>query len=227
MTNHTTFDSWRMLPEEGAALFGVAGEAGFINRRLRHQLGSFGSMGIVAIGASHLACGDRMGGHAVNLRPLGLVTVEANLALRLLDQRLVVAVPVDLVASRAGNVVTWMLAAFPERSRSPFMAGQTNFGLGLGSGLLGTGKQHVRRIARALQMVGALTVAGLATGRAVVGLDAMAGLIDSQYWFVPRCIVAGGAHLIALQRAVCYRGTVGSLSQGSPGETGDERAQDY
>src|SRR5665647_2807487 len=44
-----------MFPEEGTAFFGMAGEAGFIDRVFLQQLGTGRAMGVVTVGANHLA----------------------------------------------------------------------------------------------------------------------------------------------------------------------------
>ena len=50
-----------VFPQERAALFGMAGVAGLIDRCFDQQLRSDGSMRVVAIAAGHLAGIQRMG----------------------------------------------------------------------------------------------------------------------------------------------------------------------
>ena len=78
-----------MLPQQGTALFGVAGVAGSIHSALDQQLRTGRTMCVVTIGASHLAFSDRMPRHACELGTLFLVAGKADLGLRRLAANLV------------------------------------------------------------------------------------------------------------------------------------------
>jgi hypothetical protein len=69
-------------------------------------------------------------------------------------------------------------------------------------------------------MFGALAVAGLAAGRALIGLHAMFGLIDRENRHSPAFVVADGTILIPLKGPIhqCHRGY-------GPEKADDQRAR--
>jgi len=82
---------------ERPAFFHMAGVAGFVHAIALHEFRPDRTMWIMAIGARHLALGNRVMRRLVDLRTLYLVASEADLGLRGLGQYLV-AMGVDLVA---------------------------------------------------------------------------------------------------------------------------------
>jgi len=112
VTVHAIVHRRRMLPKERAPLLGVAGPAGFVGRVLDEQLGAIRAMRIVAVGADHLAHGDRVGRNALDFGALRLVAGEADARLGVLRQN---RVPrrMNRMAVRASDIATLMLAAHP------------------------------------------------------------------------------------------------------------------
>ena len=116
MTIRAVFADRLVLPEERAALVGVALEAGLVDRVHGQQFRRHRAVRIVATRASHLAGVERMRGELLDLRTLLLVAFEADgLLLYLVQDRVVRGV--DFVAAGAGNFIYLMLASGPVRGR--------------------------------------------------------------------------------------------------------------
>ena len=119
----TIFCHRLMLKKERPALFRMAAVAGFDNGVFLHHGRARRAVGIVAIGADHLADLCRVGGHFFRLRPLLLVAGKANLGLGLFHHHLVCG-RMRLVAIIAGKLVVLVLAAIPVIAGFAGMAGQ-------------------------------------------------------------------------------------------------------
>ena len=98
-----------MLPQEWAALLGVAGVAGFSDGVLDHQPRSRGSVRVVAVRAGDLAFEDRMPGEAMKLGALVLVATEADFRLSKLVQHLLFGI-MHFMAIRAGHALLFVCA---------------------------------------------------------------------------------------------------------------------
>src|SRR6185369_4671942 len=121
----------RVPPDEGAALFGVAGSAELVHRlALHHRMGER-PVGVMAIGALHTALDDGVVGGLGELRANLLMAVRAGFVLQLAHGRFVwrdrgIGLvereartrrrrAVQAVAVVAGDVVLAVLAGIPER----------------------------------------------------------------------------------------------------------------
>ena len=102
-----------MLLNKRPALFGVAGVAGVVDGIFGDQLGSGGTVNIVAIRTGHLALGNRMVGWLAKLGTLLLVAGVADLCLGRLLQHFV-CFRVHLMATIAGDVGRLVLTALPK-----------------------------------------------------------------------------------------------------------------
>ena len=191
-----------MFPQEGAAFFGMAGEASLIDRVFLEQFRTGRAMGIMTIRAHYFAFTDRVMRNFVALRTLFLVAGEADFGLRLLVAHLVVR-RVNFVARGTRHVASLVGATLPV---SPFciliVTGKTGiiqhfrFGRCEGAFL----ENNVRRCFAFLrQVVLTLAVARLATRGTGISLDAMLGLVDRQYRFLFTFVMALRAHCILVQ----------------------------
>ena len=115
-----------MLPQEWAAFFSMAGIAGLVDAVFYQQLRTGRAMGVMAIGAGHLASSNRVGRDAVCLSALSLVAGEADFRLRGLVQYLVVAAIVVGVATGTGHTLALLLAALPMAALAGLVAGNTS-----------------------------------------------------------------------------------------------------
>lgn len=212
----------RVLPQEGAAFFGVAGIAGLVYRFLHQQFGSRGSVRIVAVGAGDLAFDDGMARETMNLGAHVLVTAETDFGLSQLVHHFLIRL-MRFVAIRTGQAVGFMRAARPIRSRANagLMAGEAGGVPGFDGGLLlRTGAEdHVGWVvAGILPMLDTLTVTALAAGGARIALYTVPGLIDGKHRCPPILVVAHGALLVPFKRPIHF----GHSGQG-PDDTDDKR----
>lgn len=187
----------RMLPEEGAALLGMAGIASLDHGVLGQELRTGGAMGIVAIRADNLAFLDGMVGITERLGALFLVAGEAHFALVGFFPHLVM-LGMDLVAGGTGNVGVGMLAAGPVHPVAALVAVQT------GSVPLRDRRRRVlQEVAidlrpflqplRILGVLGAFTVAADAADITAVGGDTMLGFADREHRGTVALVMAAGA----------------------------------
>src|ERR1035437_668590 len=112
-----------MFEQERAALLGVTGEAGLVQRVLLEQSRACRAVRIVAVRAYDLADLDRVGRKLEGFSALLLVASEANLNLRLLRQHRVRR-RMHLVAVIARDPIVLVLAAVPLGSCTTLVAGQ-------------------------------------------------------------------------------------------------------
>lgn len=114
-----------MLPQERAALFSMAGEAGLVDGILLEQLGTGRAMRVVAVGTDHLALQDWVMRYFFAVCALILVAREADFGLGLLVAHRVV-LSVNLVTRATGHVVADMLAAGPMGAAAPFVTSEAS-----------------------------------------------------------------------------------------------------
>ena len=120
----------------------------------------------------------------MNLRPLRLMTGEADVGLGQLVQYRVV-LRVDQVTGRASDVAPFVLASGPVRTQPSLVAAQAGAGLGFGRRVGVRAKVDVdqRPGLRALRIFHVSltgTVAALAAGCARIGFDAVPSLVDRE-----------------------------------------------
>ncbi len=171
-----------MFPQKRPAFVSVAGETGFVNGILDQQSRPGRTMRIVAIGTRDSARRDRMRGKIMHLRPLRLVAVETNLALRFFGEHFVLRL-MNLVARRTGHVVARMRAARPMRALAAGMAIEAGAALHFRRRLVRAAEHEIRhrsrrRVVRVPHMRAAGTMTRLTTrlpgdpvARAVNGKD--------------------------------------------------------
>ncbi len=188
-----------MFPKERAALFGMAGVAGLVDGVLHQQLGTGGTVRIVAIRAGHFAGMYRVYRDALELRALGLVTAFANLRLRDLAENRIVR-HVHLVATAAREIMILMLAARPVHPFAGLVATKAHFVLGVGGrsrlDFLLAAEDHVRVVLGILDVLIAAAMARLTRGRPSISLDAVTSLVDRHDPSI-LLVVAFGAHCVA------------------------------
>jgi len=185
-----------MFPEEGTAFFGMAGEAGFIDRVFLQQLGASGTMRVVTVGANHLAFTDGVVRNLVAICALFLVARKTDLGLGLFVAHFIVR-RVNLVARGTRYVRGLVGAALPVGAILVFgMAGKTGFIQYLGF-VRGEGaflEDHVRRRFSFLsQMLLALAVATGTGGCTAVGAYAVFRLRNAQYLGAVALVMTSGA----------------------------------
>ena len=114
-----------MLPQEGAASFGMAVIARLVGGELLLRLGAWAAMRIVAIRAGNLAFTHRMMRWHEAFRPLFGVAGKAFFRLCRLCKNGVFG-HVERMAVSTRDVVVLMLTALPVHSQPILMTGQTN-----------------------------------------------------------------------------------------------------
>ena len=172
-----------VLPQEGSALFGMAGEAGFSHRVLLKKLGAGRAVGIVTVGTDHLALTDGVMRYLSAVHALLLVAGKADFRLRLLVAHPVV-IGMNLVTGTAGKIVAGVLGAFPMRPVATLVACQTGLGLFIGRrwGIL---SEHaiglgLTRLVAPLEVCLAFAMAAGAGWGASIGRDTVLGQTDFQ-----------------------------------------------
>jgi hypothetical protein len=158
-----TFTDWRVLPQEGTALFAVALVTLVIDRVCRNEPLRLRAVRIMAVRANHLLFPQGMMRRLHDRRADLLMAPSAKLHLAWLRQQFGIA-PVNLMAVNAGEFCLIVLAAVPQRHVSPGVASQTN-GI-LGGGGQGLGKVHQAAnptAAAAAHVIGRRPVATLAS----------------------------------------------------------------
>ena len=101
---------------KGTAFFHMAGVAGFIDAIALHEFRSNRTMRIMAIGAGHLAFGNRVMRRTADLRALFLVAGKTHIGLSTLVAHIIMSVVVNGVARDTGNVFFLVGASFPVRT---------------------------------------------------------------------------------------------------------------
>ena len=124
-----------MFPQEGPALFGVAGVASLVGRGFYQHLRPGGTMRVVAFCAGGLANQNGMHGEKMDFRTLSLVAIEAYVGLFDLIQHFVLGC-MGGVAIAASHALHFMLATAPMGAQTAFMAAYAFTILGCGMGRL-------------------------------------------------------------------------------------------
>ncbi len=125
MTSAAVLGDRRVFPQVGAALFGVAAEAGVV-QRLPGELPLAGfTMRAVTPVAGHLALANRVRVGLHGLRALLLMAVEAHLRLRRGCKHGVCS-GVSCMAIRTGEIIRVVIIAVPTESRIAIVAGQAH-----------------------------------------------------------------------------------------------------
>ena len=127
----TAFTDWRVLEEEGTALFAVALVALVVDRVCRNEPLSLRAVGIVAVRTNHSLFPKRVMRRLHDRRADLLMAPSAKLHLAWLRQQFGVST-VNLMAIDAGELRLIVLAAMPQCNVSPRVASQTNRILGVG-----------------------------------------------------------------------------------------------
>ena len=203
-----------MLVHKGAAFLGVAGVAGGVGAVTLGQFGAGRAVHVVAVGAAHLAFGNRVMRRLVQLGALFLVAGVADLGLGCLVQHLV-AVGVNLVAGVAGQIGIFVLAAGPQGAFGILAVASQAGGVALARRRgVGTDEHAVRArslfyIAGLLGVGRALAVAGDAVGYPLVGRETVRRSAHVRQIFL---IMAGDTEL-------------GAGLTGGPGGRGQQREQ--
>lgn len=128
-----------------------------------------------------------------------------------------------LVAVGAGNVIADVLAALPVAASAARVALQAVVALVLGAGLARSGKQQVRFVLGALDVVDAWSVTGLASGCTFIALDAVPGLVKAENRLGLGLVMALGTDLVAFQCSVPGQHAVGGPRGSKTGEAGYKR----
>lgn len=205
MATGAVFSHGLMFPEEGTTFFGMAGEAGFINRVFLQQLGTSRAMRVVAVGANHLAFTDGVVRNLVALGTLLLMAGKTDLGLGLFIAYFIVR-RVNLVARGARYIRSLVGTALPVgatlilgMARKAGLIQHLGFIRGEGAFL----EDHVRRRFTFLgQMLFALAVATGAGGCAAVGAYAVFRLRDAQNLGAIAFVMTSGALGVASQDQV-------------------------
>ena len=202
-----------VLPEEGAALFRVAGVAGLVDRALDEHPRPRRTVRVVTVRTRHLGGarqaghGQRMGRDATGLGALRLVAGEADVGLGRLAQHLLVR-RMKVVAVGAGHAARLVLAAGPVRAREHAALVTLETGsaprIRRGDVLRLRAEDHVRDFSGIVPVGVALPVAVHAPGCARVGLVAVARLINREERCSPGRRMTG-----ALTRGILLDGDLG------------------
>lgn len=212
MTIRTVFCCWLMFPEEWAAFFRMAIPAGLINRIALDQFIAGRTMGVMAVSTSHFADFDRVRRNLVDVSTLFFVAGKADLSLGEFSENLVYGL-VGFVTTIACQATVLMLAAVPVGSLGSLVTGQAWFCsfLFIGNRVDAFLEYDVRRCSAfdvrvSLEMLFAITVTGLAVGRATIPFNAVLGLIDREDGRGFAFIVTTRTDRIFLERVLGYCG---------------------
>ena len=205
-----------MFPKEWTALVGMAGVASFVCRLLDQHLRTRGAMGVVAFRTRSLTGQNRVGGEQMGLRPLRLVTSEANIRLGDPLQHLVFG-GMGRMAVAANHALHFMLTPSPMGAQAALVAANAFIILGgWRSRFVVFGFRPVNDVGCrppfltgiAFQMGITLSMALLARRGARIGLVAVRCLVDGEDGLAVILIVAACAHFILVQPLGWFRRSV-------------------
>lgn len=192
-----------MLPEEGAALVGVAFVAGVVDGGLTQKFRALAAMRRMAVTAGKLAGRYGMGGGATRLGAHGGMATVTGFRLGAFQQA--VAGCVQGMATGAGQPAALVATTPPVACRVRFVAFQARFALGLrvthiedlsGRTEANLGERPFAFGLGYLAMFGAVAVTRLAGRCASIALDAVPRLINRQNGLGFHFIVASKALLV-------------------------------